>query len=565
MAGRWIVIYGGLLAAVGGVWWLHAEPGRLLKSEAGGERTSTSVEEYNVRQAASSLIHRAGGSRPPGLDRPEPGRFYAVDVSSSHPSIDLAFDGDSHYELIVSSLGDAAQTSHVGLTAEPCAQVESLAAVSVTPIGSTGRRAAPPRAARWSSLPVSSRVDSERRFFLHVTSDALEDVRGYVPVTGVLAGEGRRVRVYLDRDAPSAEPAPDLIAEIIRLLDDEIIPRSRAVLGEHADIDGDGKLAVLLTGWLGKLCGGKTALNGFVRSNDFQTDIDAPFGNHADVIYLNTALQPGPALKTLLAHEYTHAVCFSRRLAAAEGAAPLPVEEDWLNEAIAHVAENLHQSGWSNLDQRVARFLAAPQTAPLVVRDYYRAGLWRDDGCRGATYLFLRFCTDQFGDGILRDLVEAHAVGTRNLEQTLGMSFSELFRHWTIALADDGIASVPVHGTLGECSLSGPAHVLWPVDQRPCRIDLRGTTTTFVTLTNAGRRPVMHVTFEVEPQARMQLTLRRVMDGRSPNELPRWTRMCQFSELHLPVRRNSDDFGSEQRVAKGSYAAGLADYVSAKK
>src|SRR5262249_28959146 len=76
---------------------------------------------------------------------------------------------------------------------------------------------------------------TERRFFLHVTADRLEDEQGYVPVTGVLAGEGELVRVYLDRQTSPAAVAPGLIDEIVRLLDREIIPRSRAIVGEHAD------------------------------------------------------------------------------------------------------------------------------------------------------------------------------------------------------------------------------------------------------------------------------------------------------------------------------------------
>src|SRR5205814_566701 len=99
---------------------------------------------------------------------------------------------------------------------------------------------------------------SQRRFFLHVTTDPLEDDRGYVPVQGILAAEGKCVRVYLDRDVSESNLAPGLIATVIHLLDEDIIPRSRVLLGEHADVDHDGKLAVLVTGWLGRLCGGRT-------------------------------------------------------------------------------------------------------------------------------------------------------------------------------------------------------------------------------------------------------------------------------------------------------------------
>jgi hypothetical protein len=271
-----------------------------------------------------------------------------------------------------------------------------------------------------------------------------------------------------------------------------------------------------------------------VRANDFQDHVAAPFGNHADLVYLNSSVEPGSELKTLLAHEYTHAVCFSRRLADAGREAPLSDEEDWLNEAIAHVAENLHATGtgqpdwsnldwsnldwsnldwsnldWSNLDWRISAFLASPQTSPLAVRDYFRAGLWRDPGCRGATYLFLRYWVDQFGEQLLRDLVDSPAVGKRNLERATGMSFAELFRRWTIALAQDKIASVRLHGKIGACDLAGLARIEWHPERGACEIDLHGTSTSRVVLKPAEQARTLRIVVKTEPAARPQLTLVR--------------------------------------------------------
>lgn len=532
MFGRPILVSAGLLAAVIAAAWLRAAPTIL----------------------------------PVGSPQLESGRFYAIDLSAPCRSIDLELDSRSRYEMIVSSLGDAGQTHRVSLAAIPRTRVETFPATLLTPINlrqpghepkcrsATDKhgflapqelraktRQHPPEAlaregvitsslARRVSIPSlnepgdvvsdsvvmagkrdSATAAAQRRFFLHVTADALEDERGYVPVEGILAGEGKHVRVYLDRQVSESDLAPGLIGEVIRLLDDEIIPRSRELLGVHTDVDGDGKLAVLVTAWLGKLCGGRTSLKGFVRANDFQDHVAAPFGNHADLVYLNSSVEPGRELQTLLAHEYTHAVCFSRRLADDAREAPLPAEEDWLNEAIAHVAENLHASNsdWSNLDWRIAAFLNSPQNSPLVVRDYYRAGLWRDPGCRGATYLFLRYCVDQSGEQLLRDLVDSPAVGKRNLERATGVAFAELFRRWTIALAQDQIASVRLHEKIGNCHLAGLARREWHPEMGPCEINLRGTSTARVVLKPAGEARAVRIVIHGEPAARLQLTLVR--------------------------------------------------------
>ena len=506
MFGRSILVYSGLLAAVIAAAWLHAEPVIL----------------------------------PVGLPRLESERFYAVDLSGQCRSFDLEFDGRGRYEMIVSSLGDAGQTHRVSLAAVPLTQVETFPATVLAPVDHrlprgpreyrpTELNHAAQHAIAGSELAASGACDAtstavQRRFFLHVTDDVLEDQRGYLPVVGILAREGKQVRVYLDREVSESDLAPGLIGEVLRLLDDEIIPRSRELLGEHADVDGDGKLAVLVTPWLGKLCGGRTSLKGFVRANDFQAHVEVPFGNHADLLYLNSSLKPGKELKTLLAHEYTHAVCFSRRLADVAREAPLSEEEDWLNEAIAHVAENLHATGsghqahsnltrssqeWSNLDWRIAAFLRSPQNSPLAVRDYYRAGLWRDPGCRGATYLFLRYWVDQCGEQLLRDLVESPVVGKRNLERATGVAFPELFRRWTIALVQDQIASVRLHEKIGDCDMAGVACIEWHPETGPCEVDLHGTSMCLVVLKPGAESRAVRILIRGEPEARLQVSISR--------------------------------------------------------
>ena len=52
------------------------------------------------------------------------------------------------------------------------------------------------------------------------------------------------------------------------------------------------------------------------------------------MIYLNTNLALGQELIDVLSHEYRHVLAFSQRDALGRES-----EEDWLNEALAHLAE----------------------------------------------------------------------------------------------------------------------------------------------------------------------------------------------------------------------------------
>ena len=59
------------------------------------------------------------------------------------------------------------------------------------------------------------------------------------------------------------------------------------------------------------------------------------------MMYLSTSLEPGPHLRTVLTHEYMHAVVFSGKCRQMEGVGPVVLEEEgWLDEALAHLAED---------------------------------------------------------------------------------------------------------------------------------------------------------------------------------------------------------------------------------
>ena len=247
------------------------------------------------------------------------------------------------------------------------------------------------------------------------------------------------------------------------------MPTAARTMGLARDIDGDGRFTVLLSSWLTRLAGGRHAVDGFVRGADLDPNLDAPFSNRCDMMYLSTTLATGPHLRTVMAHEYTHAVTFSARVAdAARLGRPAVEEEGWLEEGLAHLAEDLHAFSRSNLDYRVSAFLSNPERYRLVVDDYYTADLFRSHGNRGGTYLFLRWCADVYGPGLLPALIRSERRGVANLEAATGLAFEELYRRWSIALFLGGLESgrdrAPVggfrsinpRGTFGAWNLAGP-------------------------------------------------------------------------------------------------------------
>lgn len=278
---------------------------------------------------------------------------------------------------------------------------------------------------------------ARRDFHLMVRDGDVTAHSNYLTVAGVLRAVGKRVQVYVATE-DLGQVDGEILRDLVVTFDDRIFPVAARSTGLATDIDGDGRFTILLSSWLNRLGNGRNSVDGFVRVTDLDPAFSAPFGNHCDMMYLSTRLKPGPYLRTVLAHEYMHAVVFSRKSRPCKGGSVAVEEEGWLDEALAHLAEDMHGFSRSNIDYRVSAFLSQPERYQLVVEDYYAADLFRSHGNRGSTYLFLRWCVDQFGPELIPVLIESPLRGIANVEEATGSSFAELFRRWTVALYQGG-------------------------------------------------------------------------------------------------------------------------------
>ena len=373
-------------------------------------------------------------------------------------------DGDRNYLLITGSTALAGSNSSVQVKRFP---IDPKAAIAPLELDNT----TPPEWWSWrvkrdreqmerarkpqngSDSYVVGRFAPIRSFHLFVGEDNLYDTRKYVDVRAALACVGKHCIIYADSGC-KVEQA--LIDDVVQTFDERVYPSMQATFGNHRDVDRNGKFTILLTDWLNRLSDGKVVLSGFVRGADFYRDVDPPFSNRCDMLYMNAKLEPGPHMRTVLAHEYTHAITFSEHtfgeyLTGGQGRD----EEAWLGEAVAHLAENKAGEGWSNLDYRVSTYLSEPNRYRLVVPDYFQDGLWRSHGCRGATYLFLRYCVDRFGEDLLTELSKSNLEGVENIEVATQTHFRELFRQWSVAMAANGVVGTSVKGGLETVSLYG--------------------------------------------------------------------------------------------------------------
>ncbi len=376
--------------------------------------------------------------------------------------------------------------------------------------------------------PATGMPPSERLFSILAREGDPASASNYRRVRGRLRAVGKWVQVYVD-EQDLWKVGPLTLRDIVGTFDGHILPTASRLFGMARDVDGDGRFTVLVTGRLARLAGGTRGVDGFVRGADFDPRLPAPFGNRADLMYLSARLGAGPYLRTLLAHEYTHAVTFCRKVADHPGGfAGEHDEEGWLDEGLAHLVEDLHGFSRKNLDYRVRAFLAAPERYRLLVEDYYEDDLFRSHGNRGSTYLFLRWCADQFGPGLLPALVRSPLRGVENLERTTGCSFAELYRDWSVSLFLDPIApkrDVNTEGSEREWPAIGPRTAFVRPGGKAEVWKAEGTTSHHVIV---GASPTGQVAIEVSapPEAEILVTAVRL-----PDDLPRFELAAQLETL----------------------------------
>ncbi len=342
----------------------------------------------------------------------------------------------------------------------------------------------------------------------------------YTAVHGVLKGVGREVQVYVARE-DTAKVSSDLIQDLIVTFDDRIHPLMSRQVGQSRDVDGDGRFTILLSSWLDHMGGGRYPVDGFIRVADLDPAYSSPFGNHCDMMYLNARLKVGPYVRTVVAHEYMHAVVFSlKSMRGASDGRQLADEEGWLDEAMSHLAEDLHGFSTSNIDYRMSAFLTSPERYQLVVDDYYAADLFRSHGNRGSTYLFLRWCVDWYGTDVLSALIQSRLRGAANLEAATGSTFADLYRRWSLALfrsglgssgdqtgvPEQGFRSVNMRAPCDEWELAGPRFTRVTPDASTDSWTSVGTSTHFAVVESS---PTGAVEVEIvgPPEAELQVTV----------------------------------------------------------
>ncbi|MBN2071775.1 MAG: hypothetical protein JW814_09990 [Candidatus Krumholzibacteriota bacterium] len=276
------------------------------------------------------------------------------------------------------------------------------------------------------------------------------DPSSFTAVTADLVYEGIHTLVYLDQMTDiSCITGSETIA-LGEIFDTSIYQKNREAFGSESDIDGNRKVAILLSPVVNLLTPSGTAstegyIAGFFMPGDlipaymnpactnamevFYTIVPDPEGIYENTYEKDKALL---AIEGVLGHEFLHMIMFNYRvLDYGNGILPTYVEETWVDEGLAHIAEDLNCYDEDNV-KRANRFLADPGTVSLI-----HGGNSIPE--RGASFLFFRYLGDRFGETVFKKLVQSKETGIGNVEKATGMKFFEIFSDWIATLFLDDL------------------------------------------------------------------------------------------------------------------------------
>ena len=253
--------------------------------------------------------------------------------------------------------------------------------------------------------------------------------------------------------AEGFDVADDLLARSARNFEQGTYPRNRSLFGSEPrpGIDGDPHVYLFL--------GDVPGVAGYFSSPDEYPVEIRPQSNQHEMIYLNLRdIVPGDDyFDGVLAHEFQHMIHWS-------------VDRDeatWVNEGLSELAAALN--GY-DVGGSEGFFLQAPDTQLTTWPDLENSGPYY-----GASFLFLTYFHDLYGDEAVRQLVAEPANGIAGFDAVLarldpGRSFEDLFAGWLVANYLDGLGVEEERYGYAGLDLDHPRlaahHATYPVEQR---------------------------------------------------------------------------------------------------
>jgi len=272
-------------------------------------------------------------------------------------------------------------------------------------------------------------------------------------VAARVRGVSQHIAVYIDTLAPQPGLDSADVDTVMQVFDTLLYPLDTATFGGVSDIDTNGVAIVLMTGVVNKLVT-KTQCtsSGYIAGFFFPGDLDPAFAsqfNHGEIFYSIVADSAGKlscahsansvkrSTPITFTHEFQHMINYVQHVLV-HSANP---EDGWLDEGLSKYAEELAGRAYLAAADSASfsayaigdvfdayQYLNATSTSPLEIEF--------DNGTLaevGASWLFMRYLVDQYGDSLPHKLVSSGSVGAANIAAQTGHAFDTTVTRWALA------------------------------------------------------------------------------------------------------------------------------------
>ena len=262
---------------------------------------------------------------------------------------------------------------------------------------------------------------------------------------------GVHIAVYVDNLAPANGLNAADLDTLTTLFDSRLYPIDTIAFGRESDVDQNGVVIVLMTGAVNSLetaaqCNASGYVSGFFYSADLAPTIRTQY-NNGEVFYSIVADPDGMLSCThsrtevkqtvpgTFTHEFQHMMNYAQHVLV-RGGSP---EQGWLDEGLSKYAEELAAVSYLPDDSAFSagiiddlydayQYLEATGASPLLIP--------QDNGTLaeiGASWLFVRYLVDQFGDALPRRLDQTALTGGANVTAATGQPYGTVVTRWALA------------------------------------------------------------------------------------------------------------------------------------
>lgn len=263
------------------------------------------------------------------------------------------------------------------------------------------------------------------------------------PVLVTLKHITKNTNIYVEDNVYESNTLVEIDLDIIKKVGEvfeEIFPKVTTIYGNLLDIDGNGKINVIIT---------KTPNNilGFVSSGDVLPKSSHIHSNYGEYFYLNydsiNKLKPNNIddkknnqIYATIPHELKHLIFFENRILKNKIFSSL---EDWIYEGLARTAE--YYTGYTYFHNNAVEKL---------LRMQYSYSLTNLEDVQSYTYgyLFFRYIIDRLGDEYFKNtfiptLLNTSHTNIKAVEDASGLEFNQLYTDFmqNLILSGRGISN----------------------------------------------------------------------------------------------------------------------------